>query len=89
MRPALIAFCLFVLSGVAIASDTFRFSGGVVSVGDSIAALVQRAGKPDRTVQLENAYGGGVGERWEYYLPGGKLVMFTIRGSRVVAIDED
>jgi hypothetical protein len=88
MRPALIAFCLFVLSGVAIASDTFRFSGGVVSVGDSIAALVQRAGKPDRTVQLENAYGSGVGERWEYYLPGGKLVMFTIRGSRVVAIDE-
>jgi hypothetical protein len=88
MRLALIAFCLFVLSGVAIASDTFRFSDGVVSVGDSIAALVQRAGKPDRTVQLENAYGGGVGERWEYYLPGGKLVMFTIPGSRVVAIDE-
>ena len=39
-------------------------------------------------MQLENAYGGGVGERWEYYLPGGKLVAFTIQGSRVVGIDE-
>jgi hypothetical protein len=27
-------------------------------------------------------------ERWEYYLPGGKLVAFTIRGSRVVGIEE-
>ena len=34
MRPVLLAICLFVLSGAAIADETFRFPGGVVTVGD-------------------------------------------------------
>lgn len=83
----LLALILALAMGAAFASDTYRFSGGVVSVGDTIAALVQRAGKADRIVPLQNAYGAGVGERWEYYV-GDKMVSFYISGGRIYRIDE-
>lgn len=87
MRRLLIGLCLAALCGVAFAGDTYRFDKGVVLVGDSVAALVKRAGQPDRIVQLENGYGAGMGERWEYYQHD-KTVAFVIRDSRVVEIDE-
>lgn len=86
MLKLLLAAALLVSSGAASA-DTHRFRDGVVTTGDSIAAVIQRAGKPDRIVQLQNEYGAAVGERWEYYF-GSKLVALNIIGGRVVSIDE-
>lgn len=71
----------------AHAFDTFAFPKGVVSKGDSTAALIQRAGQPDRIVTLENHRGAAVGERWEYYLRD-KQVNFTITGGRVTRVEE-
>lgn len=88
MRRLLLAVALSCLAATAAAAETYRFENGVVAVGDSIGELVQRAGKPDRTVQLENRYGGATGERWEYFRRDGKTVAFVISGSKVVRIEE-
>lgn len=84
----LVAIALLALCGAVYAGDTFRFDRGIVSAGDTVAQLVQKGGKPDRTVQLENKFGAGRGERWEYYLPDGKMVSFYVNGGRVVSIEE-
>lgn len=84
-----LSIALFLCCSVAFASGTYRFSRGVVTVGDSVSALVDRGGKPDRVVQLENKFGAVDGEKWEYYLPGGKMVTFFIDAdSKIYAIDE-
>lgn len=87
MRRLILAAGLVLAMGAATAGDMYRFGGGVVSVGDSIAALLKRAGQPDRIVQLENAVGAAVGERWDYY-EDGKLVSFEITGGRIQRISE-
>lgn len=71
----------------AHAFDSFAFPRGVVSKGDSTAALMQRAGEPNRIVRLENNRGAAVGERWEYYLRD-KQVNFTISDGRVTRVEE-
>lgn len=82
------ALALLLAAGTALAGDTYRFSKGVVTVGDSTGTVVQKAGRqPDRTVQLENRLGAAMGERWEYY-ESGKTVMITISGGKVVSIEE-
>ena len=86
MRRFLLAVCLVLVMGAASA-DTFRFAGGVVSVGDSVAALLQRAGPPTRTLRLENDEGAAIGERWDYFI-GSKLVSFEISGGVVLTINE-
>ena len=83
----LLAFLLLTAATSAAAFDTFAFPRGVVSVGDSTAALIQRGGKPDRIVTLENHRGAAVGERWEYYLRD-KQVNFTVTGGRVTRVEE-
>ena len=66
----------------------YRFERGVVSVGDGVAALVQKSGRqPDRIVTLENSRGAAVGERWEYYLRD-KQVNFTTKDGRITGIEE-
>lgn len=87
----ILALALALSWGNAPAADlvSYRFERGVVTTGDSTGALIERAGRPDRTVQLENRYGAGVGERWEYFRREGKVVAFVIRDSRVVSIDEN
>lgn len=84
----------FILAGLlalaafqAHAFDTYAFPRGIVSVGDSTAALVQKGGQPDRIVTLENRRGAAVGERWEYYLRD-KQVNFTVSGGRVTSVEE-
>ncbi len=83
----LLTLALLLAASSAGAFDTFAFPRGVVSTGDSTAALLQRAGKPDRIVTLENHRGAAVGERWEYYLRD-KQVNFTITGGRVTRVEE-
>lgn len=74
-------------SVVADASDTARIDRGIVTTGMNIAEVLSKAGQPSRVVTLENARGGAVGERWEYYR-GRKLIALTISGGRVLRIDE-
>jgi len=83
----MLAVVLFVACGVAQAFDTFAFPRGVVSTGDSAAALMQKGGKPDRIVTLENERGAAVGERWEYHMRD-KQVNFTLHDGRITRVDE-
>jgi len=83
----LLALALLLATSAAGAFDTFALPKGVVATGDSTAALIQRAGKPDRIVTLENHRGAAVGERWEYYLRD-KQVNFTITDGRVTRVEE-
>ena len=86
MRYAIV-LALLLATGTALAGDTYRFSRGVVTVGDSTGTVMQKAGEPSRVVQLQNGFGAGVGERWEYFIDG-KTVMLTIRGGKVISIEE-
>lgn len=86
MRRFVLTVVLLCLCTAASAA-TYRFRNGVVTEGDSVAAVIQRAGQPDRIVTLENSRGGAVGERWEYYF-GSKLVALVISGGKVVSITE-
>ena len=87
MHRIILGLALACLCCVANATETYRFRDGVVSTGDSIAALVKRAGQPSRIVQLQNRYGAAVGERWDYYIDD-KVVSFEISGGKIVAIIE-
>jgi hypothetical protein len=87
MRPLILALILALAAAPALAFDTYAFPRGIVSVGDSTAALQQRGGRPDRIVTLENRRGAAVGERWEYHLPG-KQVNFTVTDGRVTRVEE-
>lgn len=79
---------LFALASfAATASDTVRMNRGIVTTGMNVAEVISKAGQPSRIVTLENARGGAVGERWEYYR-GRKMVALTISGGRVLRIDE-
>lgn len=83
-----IALILCLAAATAVAGETFRFDRGVVTVGDSVGTLVQKAGRqPDRIVTLENQRGAAVGERWEYYLRD-KQVNFETRAGRIIEITE-
>lgn len=86
MHKFLIAVLLALLSATA-AADTIRIGDRIVTTGMSIAEVMQRAGQPSRTVQLENVYGAGVGERWEYYR-GNKQYNVWLSGGKVVKVDE-
>ncbi|MGV8931295.1 MAG: DUF2845 domain-containing protein [Luteimonas sp.] len=83
----ILAILLALASTTAMADFTARFDRGVVSVGDSTGTVMQKAGKPDRIVQLQNGYGAGVGERWEYYLRG-KQINIQMSGGKVTEITE-
>ena len=86
MRRIILTIVLLCLCAAASAG-TYRFRNGVVSEGDSVASVVQRAGQPNRVVELQNERGAAVGERWEYYF-GNKLVALVISGGRVIQISE-
>lgn len=83
----MLATVLLLAAGAAQAFDTYSFPRGIVSTGDSTAVLMQKGGKPDRIVTLQNRYGAAVGERWEYYL-GHKQVNFTVHDGRITRVDE-
>lgn len=78
---------LLLAAGIASAADTVRFGNRIIGVGDNVGLLLQVAGKPDRTVRLENRYGGAVAERWEYYLEG-KAILFTVSNGRIESVEE-
>ena len=89
MRTHAIFLALLLAVGTAAAAPglgTVRFGDRVLVEGDNVARVYEVAGKPDRIVQLENRFGAGVGERWEYYRDG-KAIMLEVSGGRIVRID--
>ena len=86
MRRLVLTLALCCICAAAHA-DMYRFRDGVVTDGDSVAALIKRAGQPNRIVQLENRYGAAIGERWDYYIDD-KLVSFEIYDGKVHSITE-
>lgn len=85
LKPLILT--LLLATSIASAADTVRFGNRIIGVGDNVGLLLQVAGKPDRTVQLENRYGGAVAERWEYYRDG-KAILFTVRDGRIESVEE-
>ena len=84
----IIAIALLLVAGAVLAAqNSVAFGNRLVSTGDPVGKVFEVAGTPDRTVQIENSHGAGVGERFEYYRRG-KTITLWIRGGRVVAIQE-
>lgn len=82
----LMALTLLLASAVQ-ASETTRINDKIITTGMTVAEVAARAGKPDRTVTLENGYGAAMAERWEYW-QGRKLISLIVQGGKVVHIDE-
>ena len=78
---------LLLISVAASAADTIRIGDRIVMTGMSTADVIDRAGRPSRTVQLENGYGAAMGERWEYYR-GKKQYNVWMSGGRVTRVEE-
>ena len=88
LAALLLAACL---AGPAHA-DMVRIGNEVLKTGDSKMELLRVAGEPDEREELETLYGGRSGERWYYTIETNypdKIVTFTIRGGRIVKIEED
>lgn len=91
-RKAFLAIILVFLAVTPAVGDTVRMGNQVLKQGDSKMELLEVAGEPDSREELETLFGGRSGERWYYkleynYPP--KIVTFTIRGGRIVKIEED
>ena len=86
MFRIIIAALFALFASVAIA-DTVRIDNRIVTTGMSLAEVIDRVGQPSRTVQLQNVYGAGLGERWEYYR-GKKQYNVIVSGGKVVKVDE-
>lgn len=84
----IVIFVLAVLlSFTAMAEGVARIGGKIVTEGMSVAEVRQKIRKPDNVVQLQNRYGAGIGERWEYY-EGRRVVMLEISEGRVYSVSE-
>ena len=86
MRMVIAVVLALAVAGPALA-DSVAFGSRVLSSGDSIGRVYEVAGKPDRIVPLENKYGAGLGERFEYYRDG-KTILVTISGGKVLRIEQ-
>ena len=92
VRFAAPVIALILAASGPAAADMVRMGNQVLTTGDSKMELLHVAGEPDSQERLETLFGGLAGERWYYtiednYPP--KVVTFTIRGGRIVEIEED
>lgn len=83
----ILAVGLLMLAPLSAWGQTISFGSKVLSVGDPIGRVYEVAGKPSRTVELENKFGANLGERLEYFL-GNKTVQITVRNGQVTNIVE-
>ena len=77
---------LLLVSVSAYASSTYRVGSEVLTVGDSAVRAMQLMGKPDFKEPVESEFGGHRGERWQYALDNGRIVIITIIDGRVADI---
>jgi hypothetical protein len=85
-RISLIVAALL-LSASLYASDTTKINDKIVTTGMSVAEVMQRVGRPDRTEDVQNVYGATVAQRWEYW-QGRRQVTLVIQSGKVIRIDE-
>lgn len=57
-----------------------RLGNQVLKIGDSERRVLEH--KPDRTVQLQNRYGGAAGVRYDFYLRH-KTILVYVSGGRI------
>jgi hypothetical protein len=79
---------LVALSLNAFASDTLRVGNQVLTVGDTAVHTIDLLGTPAYKEPLENAFGAYQGERWQYSRDMGHVVVVTIIGGKVAAIED-
>lgn len=75
------------LSMSAWSEGVARIGGKIVTDGMSVAEVRQKIRKPDNVVQLQNGFGAGVGQRWDYY-EGKRVIMLEIADGRVYSVSE-
>ena len=84
-------FAIGILLALVLATPAWavsvRFGSRLVVVGDSIAKVLDVAGKPDRIVPVENKFGATVAERFEYYR-GSKTISITVKEDHVIRVRE-
>ena len=78
---------LLLISNIAFAFDTIRINDKILSVGDSVARMLEIAGTPNAQAQIFNQYGGEIGQSYTYYI-NGKTVTFYIKSGKVTRINE-
>lgn len=81
MRHAILIIALL-FAGQALANDchhrTVRIDRTLIAVGDSPRKAYEL--EPDRTVQLENGYGGAAGVRLDFYERGKTIEIHINQG---------
>ena len=82
-----VLIAVLMLSASVHAMDIYRFGSSTVSVGDTVAKLIEVAGEPIYKEPIEAKQGGYAGERWQYK-QGSTTIQFTISGGRIVSISE-
>ncbi|MEH6415900.1 hypothetical protein [Pseudomonas sp. CGJS7] len=87
MRRLILVLILALGFALPALAQSVSFGSKVISVGDPAGRVYDVAGKPNRTIQLENKFGASTGERWEYYL-GNKTVLIVVREGKVTEISE-
>ena len=79
---------LLALSLNVFASDTLRVGQQVLSVGDTAVRTIDLLGTPAYKEPVENTFGAYRGERWQYLHDQGHVVVVTIIGGEVAAIED-
>lgn len=82
-----LAFGLLLISASAMAGDTARIGGKIVTTGMTTAEVLERAGQPTAREDITNKFGAVLGQRWEYH-DGRKMVTLWVQTGKVVRIDE-
>jgi hypothetical protein len=84
----MLAATLLVLSLNAFAANTLRVGQQVLSVGDTAVHAIDLLGTPAFKEPVQNKYGAYLGERWQYSRTRGHVVVVTIIGGKVAAIED-
>ena len=82
-----LALALIIVSASAMASDTARIDGRIVTTGMTTAEVLDRVGAPTVREDITNHYGAVLGQRWEYH-DRRKMVALWVRLGRVERIEE-
>ena len=83
----IIFLSLLLISTLAFAFDTIRINDKILTVGDSVARMLEIAGAPDAQGQIFNQYGGVIGQSYVYHT-NGKTITFDVKSGKVTRINE-
>jgi hypothetical protein len=84
----LILIPLLTLAIAAHASSTLRIGQQVLSVGDTAVHAIDLLGTPAYKEPLQNEYGAFLGERWQFSMDKGHVIVVTIVAGKVASIED-